>query len=701
MSVTPMVRTQYWNLSTNTIRSGSTNHGESFTDVESGLLPLSRATESSLHSWGVADGLAVSAVVDTAGLTVAPGAALDSLGRIVALAAGGEAIVDPAVDPSQMVNVPTVSVGDTGLVVPTDSSGPGTFVLTVVFREVQDQGLLFNAPVLVHTPWLRLLVSSDVPDDGRVIVLATVTLGAGGVVTALDAGRRHLAGLPAGRLELRTPVVAASGVTQQEGAALSVPADGGLLLTARSGDADVSLLSVDAALASLSLLSGGGRVSVAVPGPAQTTLHVEGDPVHSGGAGGGFSFADRAVGSYVDVPGAGERWVWYASGGAARLWSGADVLSIDTVNRRLTLPPGGQLSVSVAGEPQRVVHVEGSEVHSGGPAGGFSFADRAVGTFVEFPSAGQRWVWYADGGSARLWSGRDLLTVTPSTNGGVEFGRPDAPATLSLFGSRIFDVGGGVLAIQSGGTVVSFNGGDAVGIGTQSPGGQLGVESAGTAISATNSQDGLFRSAVQASGMTGVLAQGRNTGVWAAGGSIGLVASGPTAGQFFGDVSITGTLHKGGGGFRIDHPLDPANAYLSHSFVESPEMLNVYRGTVTTDLDGDATVELPAYVEALNADVSYHLTVVGGASTVGVTRPLQGNSFSLHTDLPGAQVCWVVLGVRQDAWAQAHRIQVEEAKPDAARGRYVHPDLFGDGAAPVVVEPEHEALLAGRFPGED
>ena len=93
--------------------------------------------------------------------------------------------------------------------------------------------------------------------------------------------------------------------------------------------------------------------------------------------------------------------------------------------------------------------------------------------------------------------------------------------------------------------------------------------------------------------MLGVLAQGRTTGVFASGGNVGVVGAGPTAGQFFGDVSISGTLSKGGGGFRIDHPLDPENKYLSHSFVESPEMLNVYRGTITTDDSGDATVELP------------------------------------------------------------------------------------------------------------
>ena len=64
---------------------------------------------------------------------------------------------------------------------------------------------------------------------------------------------------------------------------------------------------------------------------------------------------------------------------------------------------------------------------------------------------------------------------------------------------------------------------------------------------------------------------------------------GPGAGNepevyFYGDVSITGSLSKGGGGFKIDHPLEPDKKFLSHSFVESPDMKNVYDGNV--ELDG-------------------------------------------------------------------------------------------------------------------
>ncbi len=58
------------------------------------------------------------------------------------------------------------------------------------------------------------------------------------------------------------------------------------------------------------------------------------------------------------------------------------------------------------------------------------------------------------------------------------------------------------------------------------------------------------------------------------------------AGYFSGNVNVTGTLSKGGGSFKIDHPLDPQNKYLYHSFVESPDMKNIYDGTVITDASG-------------------------------------------------------------------------------------------------------------------
>src|SRR5215213_9216261 len=78
-----------------------------------------------------------------------------------------------------------------------------------------------------------------------------------------------------------------------------------------------------------------------------------------------------------------------------------------------------------------------------------------------------------------------------------------------------------------------------------------------------------------------------------------------------GKVKITGNLEKAGGSFKIDHPLDPANKYLYHSFVESPDMKNVYDGVVVLDNKGEAEIELPDWFGALNKDFRYQLTAIG------------------------------------------------------------------------------------------
>ncbi len=678
MSAIPIIRSQYWNPSTGTVRGGSTAHGESLVDVESGLLPLARATASSLHTWGVADGLAVSAVTGADGVTVAPGAGLDALGRLVVLATGGVAVIDPAADPSQVLNVPTVAVGPDGVVLPTAGTAAGAWLVTLTFREVQDQGQLSNAPVLLLAPWVRLQGSADVPDDGHQLVLATVTLDASGLVTALDATRRRLSGLPTARVELRRPVAAGGAkpsTTQQAGAVLAVPDGGGLSLTATGAGPDVPVLAVDAALQTLALLPGGGRagIGVGIPAPG-ISLHVEGSAVHSGGVAAGLSFADRGAGSFVEVPANGERWLWYSQDGTARLWSGSDVLTVAT--------SGPSVALDVA---RRMRVQQGPD-----DSAGIWFSQRQTGDRGFVGMAGDTQIGLY--GAAGAGWGLTMDVTTGALRFGADVGRPDGPCTLSLWGSQIGDVGNGVLFLRSGGAVVAFDGNDSVGIGTASPGGRLGVVSTGTAVTAENTQDGLFASAVLATGMIGVLTNARATGVWAAGKNYGVVGSGATAGQFFGNVSITGSLSKGGGGFRIDHPLDPANRYLSHSFVESPEMLNVYRGTATTDADGAATVDLPDYVDTLNADFTYHLTVLGEPAAVGVTEPMRGNRFGLRADRPGAEVCWLLLGVRQDPWAREHRIQVEEDKPEHARDRFLHPEVYGGGAR-AFQHPDDEAIF--------
>jgi len=149
------------------------------------------------------------------------------------------------------------------------------------------------------------------------------------------------------------------------------------------------------------------------------------------------------------------------------------------------------------------------------------------------------------------------------------------------------------------------------------------------------------------------------------------------AGYFVGNVEVTGNLIKGSSTFKIDHPLDPENKYLSHSVVESPDMMNIYNGIVTLDKDGSAEVTLPDWFEALNREFRYQLTCIGGFAPVYVAKKVNGNRFKIAGGKPGMEVSWQLTGVRQDAYAETHRIRVEEMKPVAERGSYLHPEAFG------------------------
>jgi hypothetical protein len=148
------------------------------------------------------------------------------------------------------------------------------------------------------------------------------------------------------------------------------------------------------------------------------------------------------------------------------------------------------------------------------------------------------------------------------------------------------------------------------------------------------------------------------------------------AGYFSGNVNVTGTLSKGGGAFRIDHPLDPENKYLQHSFVESPDMMNVYNGNVTTDAGGTAAVTLPDYFETLNGDFRYQLTVIGQFAQAIIANEIANGQFVIKTDKPNVKVSWQVTGIRQDKWANANRIQVEVNKNTEERGKYLYPEVY-------------------------
>jgi hypothetical protein len=223
-----------------------------------------------------------------------------------------------------------------------------------------------------------------------------------------------------------------------------------------------------------------------------------------------------------------------------------------------------------------------------------------------------------------------------------------------------------------------------------------------TASDTSGTHDGIYGTTTTDGGW-GVL--GRNTfgtgngiGVFGLVTSLGAAAiygqapAGGTAGFFTANVSVLGTLSKGGGSFKIDHPLDPENKYLYHSFVESPDMKNVYDGVVTTGDDGFATVQMPDWFEALNRDFRYQVTVIGNGdwARARVYREIADGAFVVQTDVPATKVSWQVTGIRKDPFAEKNRIPVEELKPEDERGTYLYPREWD--------QPESKGLTHRKSP---
>ena len=165
------------------------------------------------------------------------------------------------------------------------------------------------------------------------------------------------------------------------------------------------------------------------------------------------------------------------------------------------------------------------------------------------------------------------------------------------------------------------------------------------------------------------------------------------AGFFSGDVYVGGNLSKSSGSFKIDHPLDPANKYLYHSFVESPDMMNIYNGNIMLDANGEAVIDLPEWFGTLNRDYRYQLTCIGGFAPVYVAEEISNNQFKIAGGKSGMKISWQVTGVRQDAWANAHRIPVEMDKPERERGFYLHPELYGASGEKNVEWARHPEVM--------
>ncbi len=209
-----------------------------------------------------------------------------------------------------------------------------------------------------------------------------------------------------------------------------------------------------------------------------------------------------------------------------------------------------------------------------------------------------------------------------------------------------------------------------VGIGVSSPIATLDVSSStARTLNLTQNNTGLFSANIATvSSGTAALNVSAATGGYAA----------RLTGQVIidGSLTVTGSVSKAGGTFKIDHPLDPANKYLVHSFVESPDMMNVYNGNIVTGSNGIAVVKLPDYFESENIDFKYQLTVIGQFAQAIISKKISNNQFEIMTDKPAVEVSWQITGVRNDLFAQKNRVQPEEEKTADEKGFFVNPEVY-------------------------
>lgn len=291
---------------------------------------------------------------------------------------------------------------------------------------------------------------------------------------------------------------------------------------------------------------------------------------------------------------------------------------------------------------------------------------------------------------------------------GFDGEEPDVIAMIGVEGYSTGDIGGtGVLGAARGPKGIGVFGSAQTGVVARSfPGGTgvdavgnigvLGRSANGIAIygKATGTGNGVRADSANGialiangdgPGGVGVLTAGTQAAVGASNTSSGTsatLAGTALAGQFIGDVTVSAsmlcnTMIAFVKMFEIDHPLEPERRILRHATVESAEMKNLYDGIAVLDQSGESVVTLPAWFEALNGNFRYQLTCLGSYSDVYIAEEINNNQFRIAGGTPGARVSWMVTGIRQDASARAHILQVEEDKSVNEHGLFLDPAAFG------------------------
>ena len=338
-------------------------------------------------------------------------------------------------------------------------------------------------------------------------------------------------------------------------------------------------------------------------------------------------------------------------------------------------------------------------------AGGFTFGGRfesasAFGVGVRGTATHGTGVTYGGRFESNSTAGVGVIGFATATSGETEgvFGRSD-----STDGRGVFGLAGASTGSTCGGRFESnsTSGNGVFGLATAASGNTFGVMGG----SDSTSGRGVYGYASADTGNTiGGLFTCRSTSGQAVVGWAN-AESGSTYGVVGMRSSMTGIGYavyaegdlgaSGFKSFRIDHPDDPENKYLLHYSVESPEVINIYSETVTLDDRGEAVVELPGYFAKINTQPRYQLTAVGvpmpnlqvderiDAVALAAGRratahePAPQCRFRIAGGAPGGEVSWEVKAARNDLWMRNRVASVEIEKQGRERGKYQHPELYG------------------------
>ena len=151
-------------------------------------------------------------------------------------------------------------------------------------------------------------------------------------------------------------------------------------------------------------------------------------------------------------------------------------------------------------------------------------------------------------------------------------------------------------------------------------------------------------------------------------------------GAQYGVFSQTTLGANGTKSFIIDHPLDPENKFLKHYSMESPEVINFYRGNIILNANGEAIVELPDYFTAININYSYTLTPIGSYSDTYIAEEIDDTGkFKIAGGNPNQKISWYVYAERNDANVTMdpfYKAVVVE-KSSQQKGKYLNPKAHG------------------------